>query len=80
MCDQEHMFNCDTNGSNKLRNGDEQANKEEDEERELNTIARSIANQPMGEDTANQLLSTLVDDRQNHKVVAKKFFIKKVID
>lgn len=70
MCDSEHMFNCDSNDANKLRDDEKtNYNKEEDEERELNTIARSLANQPIGEDTANQLISTLVD----HKVVAKKF-------
>jgi len=70
MCDSEHMFNCDLNDANKLRDEEKtHYNKEEDEERELNTIARSLANQPIGEDTANQLISTLVD----HKVVAKKF-------
>ena len=63
------MFNCDSNDANKLRDEEKTYNKEEDEERELNTIARSLANQPIGEDTANQLISTLVD----HKVVAKKF-------
>lgn len=70
------MFNCDLNDANKLRDDEKtNYNKEEDEERELNTIARSLANQPIGEDTANQLISTLVD----HKVVAKKF-TNKVID
>lgn len=70
------MFNCDSNDANKLRDDDKTYNKEEEEERELNTIARSLANQPIGEDTADQLINALVD----HKVVAKKFFIKKVID
>ena len=66
MCDSEHNLNCDS-GKN---------NKEDDNERELNTIARSLANQPLSEDKANQLISTLVD----HKVVAKKFFTKQVIE
>lgn len=71
------MFNCDLNDANKLRDDEKtHYNKEEDEERELNTIARSLANQPIGEDTANQLISTLVD----HKVVAKKFTNKVSVD
>jgi len=72
ICDSEHMFNCDSNDSNKLHD-DKPYNKEEEDERELNTIARSLANQPIGEDTADSLINALVD----HKVVAKKFFIKK---
>ena len=73
ICDSEHMFNCN---ADQLREDDKNFNKEEQEEHELNMIARSLANQPIGEDAANQLLSTLVD----HKVVAKKIFSKKVID
>lgn len=59
-----------------MKDEEKSFNKQEDDERELNTIARSLANQDIGENAANQLISTLVD----HKVVAKKFFTKKVID
>lgn len=64
MCDQEHMFDCP--GST--------------DESEMDTLARSISNSDLS-DTFDSIANTIQDeekeDDKDHKVVAKKFFIKK---
>jgi hypothetical protein len=65
MCDQEHMFDCPGNT----------------DENEMDTLARSISNSGFS-DTFDNLANTIQDhekdsDDRDHRVVAKKFFIKK---
>ena len=65
MCDSEHMFNCPGNN----------------DENELETLARSIQNEGMTLDsTLDKIMTNMDKNAANHKVVAKKFFIKRVLD
>lgn len=66
----------DSMGRSSFVNGRIEAPNAADEERQMDTIARSLANQPIDSEVAEHLLDTLV----NHKVVAKKFMIPKVIE
>ena len=64
MCDTEHMFSCPGNS----------------DENELETLARSIQNEGLMDNTINKIMENMQTDNnsQQHKVVAKKFFIKRV--
>lgn len=62
MCDTEHMFDCP--GST--------------DENELETLARSIQNEGIMDSTLDKLVDNMRDDSNEHKVVAKKFFTKRV--
>lgn len=64
MCDQEHMFDCPGRS----------------EDSEIDTLARSISNSDFSdtfESLANSIQSPGKDMDKDHKVVAKKFFMKK---
>ena len=62
MCDSEHMFNCPGNT----------------DENELETLARSIQNEGIELDTTiNKIIDTIDTSKDDHKVVAKKFFQKR---
>ncbi len=62
MCDTEHMFDCPGNT----------------DENELETLARSIQNEGMMDSTLDKIVNNIQTDSSEHKVVAKKFFSKKV--
>ena len=62
MCDSEHMFSCPGNT----------------EENELETLARSIQNEGLMDSTIDKIMENMQTSPQSHKVVAKKFFIKRV--
>ena len=59
MCDREHMFDCPGNN----------------EENQLDTLARSIQNNALSERDLDRLVGDIQED---HKVVAKKFHQTKV--
>lgn len=61
MCDTEHMFSCP--GST--------------DENELETLARSIQNEGLMDSTIDKIMENMQTDAAQHKVVAKKFFIKR---
>ncbi|CAG2106599.1 unnamed protein product [Medioppia subpectinata] len=63
MCDTEHMFDCPGNT----------------DENELETLARSIQNEGIMDSTLDKLVDNIREDTSEHKVVAKKFFTKKVV-
>lgn len=61
MCDSEHMFNCLGNNN----------------ENELEALTRSIQTSDTIMDNALDKIIDNIDDKQKHKVVAKKFFTKR---
>lgn len=63
MCDAEHMFDCPGNN----------------DENELETLARSIQNEGLMDSTLDKLVQNMHQQQKDHKVVAKKFFTKKVV-
>jgi len=75
MCDSEHMFDCPVpGGENDI---------ESDDEAELDTIARSMANAGFNEGAADKFVSKVIGAKNpiphpedEHRVVAKKFFTK----
>lgn len=66
MCDTEHMFDCPGNDN--------------DNEAELDTLARTLQNHELNESELDQFVESMTGSHDNvdHKVVAKKYFTKKV--
>lgn len=68
MCDTEHMFDCPGSSGN--------------EDTELDTLARTLSNREFDGATLDQLAESFAEtgrtETADHKVVAKKFFTKKV--